>query len=301
MSTKSSPSISIRLIKTWDEYLAAEELQRVVWQMPDWRDVVPANLMITVQKNSGIVLGAFDGDRLVGLAFSFIGIDRHIEPPVTKHCSHMLAVLPDYQSLKIGLQLKLQQRALALSQGIPLMTWTYDPLLALNANLNLSRLGAIARRYVENAYGEMTDGLNAGMASDRFEVEWWLDAPRVQARAAGPATPEDWQSLLARGAREAFLVSRDEKQLPHVEGEAFRPSAGGPGESWLVEIPADLPAVKLASPALAGEWRSRTRSFFERAFAADYAATGFVFSRQGGFPRAAYLLTRDPVETGCPA
>src|SRR5512135_973127 len=128
MSTRPAPSISIRLIKAWDEYLAAEELQRVVWQMPDWRDVVPANLMITVQKNNGIVLGAFDGDRLVGLAFSFIGIDTHFEPPITKHCSHMLAVLPDYQSLRIGLQLKLQQRELALSQGIPLMTWTYDPL-----------------------------------------------------------------------------------------------------------------------------------------------------------------------------
>lgn len=297
MRARPSPSIALRLIQTWDEYLAAEELQRVVWQMPDWRDVVPANLMITVQKNGGIVLGAFDGARLVGLALSFIGIDRHFQPPITKQCSHMLAVLPDYQSLKIGLQLKFRQREIALAQGIPLMTWTYDPLLALNANLNLARLGAIARRYVENAYGEMSDGLNAGLASDRFEVEWWLNAPRVQARATGPAAPEDWESLLARGATEAFVISRDERQLPHIQSETFPPGAGMPGENWLVEIPADLAAVKLASPVLAVEWRSRTRSFFKRAFAAGYAATGFIFSRQGEFPRAGYLLTGDTVET----
>ena len=289
MSTSDSPSLSIRLIETWDEYLAAEDLQRVVWQMPDWRDAVPANLLITVQKNSGIVLGAFDGTRLVGLAFSFIGLDQHLDKPTLKQCSHMLAVLPEYQSLKIGVKLKLIQRELTLAQHIALMTWTYDPLLALNANLNLARLGAMARRYVENAYGEMSDGLNAGLASDRFEVEWWLDSPRARACAAGSAPRADRESLLRAGARELFEIEWDERRLPHIQRENALA-----GNLLLAEIPTDLAAIKFHAPDLAREWRARARTLFKRAFAAGYIATDFVFTPHATTPRAAYVLTSTP-------
>lgn len=273
MSTSDPERVIIRPLHDWSEYLAAEELQRSVWRMPDWRDAVPANLLITIQKNGGILLGAFDGDRLAGFAFSFVGIDRHLDPPLLKHCSHMLAVLPEYQSRHLGVQLKFRQRELALAQGIELMTWTYDPLLALNAKLNLTRLGAVARRYIPDAYGEMTDGLNAGLASDRFEVEWWLNSARARACAAGaPFT----------------AGSETGMEWPYV-----RDAAEIDGDNFLVEIPDDLAALKAASPERAREWRSRTRAIFTRAFAVGYTATAFVTA-----PRPAYVLTRGPIETG---
>ncbi len=289
MNTSSAGSLRIRPLSDWNEFLAAEELQRAVWQMPDWRDAVPANFLITALKNGGIVLGAFDAAHLVGLAFSFIALDRHFDPPLLKHHSHMLAVLPEYQGRRIGLELKWQQRDLALAQNIRLMTWTYDPLLGPNANLNLMRLGAIARRYIVNAYGEMTDGLNVGLPSDRFEVEWWLDAPRVRARraAALPALA-DWDALVAGGAR---VVSLDEPEALAWDSHV---------EVLLVEIPPDLAALKAADPASALSWRRRTRAVFQSAFGAGFAATAFIpaaasDAATASLPsRAAYVLTRQP-------
>ncbi len=286
MNTRPPLPIELRPIHAWDEYLAAEELQRAVWQMPDWRDAVPANMMITVHKNGGIVLGAFDGTLLVGLAFSFLGFDNYFEPPVLKQCSHMLAVLPSYQSRKLGAQLKLKQRELTLAQDIHLMTWTYDPLLALNANLNLVRLGAIARRYIPNAYGEMSDGLNSGLASDRFEVEWHLDSPRVLERIAGQRARVDWDSLVRQGAHAIFETTTDDAAHQVRRVHALE------GDTLLVEIPVDLARLKSNAPSIAAEWRVHTRDVFTRAFAAGYAATDFVFDSQAYGSRAAYVLTR---------
>ena len=96
------------------------------------------------QKSGGLTIGAFDAHgHLVGLAFSFIGLDQHGKQQILRHHSHMLAVLPEYRSHKLGALLKYKQREMALAQSIALVTWTYDPLLALNADLNLVRLGAI--------------------------------------------------------------------------------------------------------------------------------------------------------------
>ena len=261
--------------------------------MPDWRDAVPANFMIAAQKSGGMALGAFDAQgRLVGLAFSFIGLDEHGDEQVLRHHSHMLAVLPEYRSHKLGALLKFKQREIALAQGIELVTWTYDPLLALNANLNLVRLGSIARRYHPNAYGEMTDGLNAGLDSDRFEVEWWLNAPRVRQCATGEPRRASWDELKRQGAQEIFDITWDAQALPHVarEHELHAKRA-------LMDIPIDLGAVKLGSLELAREWRARTRHCLEFAFAHGYAAVDFVF-KHAERPRAAYVLSNEPLDLG---
>lgn len=285
--------VSIRPLHAWNEYLAAEELQRVVWQMPDWRDVVPAHLLITAQKNGGLVLGAFEPDgRMVGLVFGFLGAELVAGKLKTKHCSHMLAVLPEYQSRQIGARFKLAQRAAVLAQGIDLITWTYDPLQALNAKLNLVRLGALARHYIPDAYGEMTDGLNVGLASDRFQVEWWLNAPRVRACAEGRPARPDWDALAQAGARAVFEIAFDAHLPRIVQEHDLR------GDCLLVEIPARLNALKAAAPDLARAWRSHTRALFTRAFAAGYVATGFVTATRAGEDRAAYVLTRTVEDLG---
>lgn len=285
--------ISIRSFKTWQEYLDAEELQRVVWQMPDLRDVVPANMLITAHKNGGILIGAFDpGNRLIGFVFSFIGIDETAGKSNLKHCSHMLAVLPEFQGQKIGERLKFAQRAIALAQNIPLITWTYDPLLALNANLNLVRLGAIARQYIVNAYGEMTDALNAGLPSDRFQVEWWTDAPRVQAVAIAPPPRRNWDAVMRAGVPNYFDVEWNAQGLPCVT-QVNAPH----DDNLLVEIPADINAIKATDRALALDWRMQTRDAFQKLFAAGYVAVDFILRRESP-ARAAYWLTRQPREFG---
>lgn len=287
MSEPRDTDLVIRPLKTWDEFLAAEELQRLVWKMPDWRDAVPGNLLIAAQKNGGLSLGAFDGETLAGFAFSFLGLEKMRGAQHFKHHSHMLAVLPTFQSRKIGARLKWAQREHVLAQGIDLITWTYDPLLALNARLNLVHLGAIARQYLTNAYGEMTDGLNAGLTSDRFQVEWWLNAPRVTTRqnAAPPRTI--WDDNLDRNSQALFDLTWDEHNLPHI-AHINEPH----GTTLLVEIPADLNVIKSASLAFAREWREQTQRVLQNAFAAGWVASDLVTRQENARARTAYVLTR---------
>src|SRR3970282_1162763 len=114
-----------------------------------------------------------------------------------KHCSHMLAVLPEYRDQKIGYRLKLAQREAVHEQAVRLITWTYDPLESRNANLNINRLGGIVRTYKRNHYGEMQDGLNAGLPSDRLLVEWWITSNRVKQRLSSERKQLALESYMA--------------------------------------------------------------------------------------------------------
>ena len=114
------------------------------------------------------MIGAWDDDKLVGFVLGFLGTDEGDpnRPAMTrlKHCSHMLAVLPDYRDKGVGYQLKIAQYHAVNQQAVRLITWTFDPVESRNANLNIARLGAISRTYKRDNYGEMNDGLNVGFA-----------------------------------------------------------------------------------------------------------------------------------------
>jgi predicted GNAT superfamily acetyltransferase len=87
----------------------------------------------------------------------------------------MAAVVDDVRDRGVGTALKFDQRAWAHEHDIPLIGWTYDPLVRRNAWLNLVKLGALVHEYLPNFYGEMDDELNAGDESDRIFV-WWQTA-----------------------------------------------------------------------------------------------------------------------------
>jgi predicted GNAT superfamily acetyltransferase len=97
----------------------------------------------------------------------------------------MAGVLEPYQNRGVGRMLKLEQRREALSRGIRLIEWTFDPLELRNAYFNIERLGVIVRRYVLNQYGTTTSKLHAGMPTDRCVAEWWLGSERTRAIIEG--------------------------------------------------------------------------------------------------------------------
>ena len=78
------------------------------------------------------------------------------------------------------LRLKEVQKETAREMGYDLITWTFDPLESRNAYLNLTKLRAVCDTYVENCYGEINDGLNNGLPTDRFKVEWWIDSEHLK-------------------------------------------------------------------------------------------------------------------------
>jgi predicted GNAT superfamily acetyltransferase len=164
----------IRPLTTFDEFERCVELQLEAFGSVE-RDLQPARLYRVQALVGGLVLGAFDGDRLVGFNNCMPGI-RDGKP---YWHSHMLAVAKDYQNAGIGAKLKLEQRAVALERGITLIQWTFDPLQAKNAYLNIEKLGVIVRRYEVELYGQYT-----AFQTDRLIAEWWLDKARLHAEGS---------------------------------------------------------------------------------------------------------------------
>ena len=152
------------------ELRKAEALQRDVWGEGDLPD--PADLMMVIQAEGGLVGGAFEGDRLLGYIFGFPTREAGVQH------SHRLAVHPDARGRHLGLGLKRYQRDWCLARGIHHVRWTFDPLRAPNAALNIHRLGAESSTYFADYYGEM-EGINRGIASDRLLVDWRLNSPTV--------------------------------------------------------------------------------------------------------------------------
>jgi predicted GNAT superfamily acetyltransferase len=173
--------VSFRDLVGMAEFRSAEALQRTVWGEGDKED--PADLMMVIQHEGGLAGGAFVDGRLMGYVFAFPTATTGIQH------SHRLAVHPDTRGLGLGLRLKWYQRDWCLRRGIRHVRWTYDPLRAPNAGLNINRLGAVASAYLPDYYGQM-EGINKGAPSDRLMADWFLDSPRVAACAAGNHWPE---------------------------------------------------------------------------------------------------------------
>ena len=289
--------LRIRPMTTPEDMALVEELQRAVWSGNE-TEVVPVHMLLAVAQGGGVILGAFEGDRLVGMVFGFLGVDEEHPERVAmarlKHCSHMLAVHPAARNRGIAFELKLAQRRAIVRQGIRLATWTYDPLLSLNAHLNIRRLGAVCRTYRRDAYGNMRDGLNAGLASDRFDVEWWVTSHRVEARLERHRPPLDLVHFLEGGAQKinSAALRADGWPEPSETAEPLQ------GNLLLAEIPPDFQSLRAADLGLARAWREHSRPLFEAAFQQGYLVTDFVYLRGETSPRAYYILLQGETTFG---
>lgn len=165
----------IRDISSMQEFFAVEQLQRDVWGIDDTED--PADLMMVIQHEGGLVAGAFEGERLMGYIFGFPTREPHVQH------SHRLAVHPDARGRSLALHLKRYQRDWCLARGITLVRWTFDPLRHTNAHLNIARLGAEVSTYHADYYGVMK-GINAGLPSDRLRADWHLASAQAIACAS---------------------------------------------------------------------------------------------------------------------
>ena len=235
------------------EFDAVSDLEMLVWGMSE-RQSISSDVLNVLGHTGGGVLGAFDGEKLVAFTIAFATNEAG------RLWSHIAAVHPDYQSQGIGYELKHKQREWAVEQGYQRMSWTFDPLQRRNAYFNFHLLGAECQIYHENFYGEMSDGINAGLPSDRFEVLWHFDdKPRL-------IPPKE----------ASFLLDASLKLLT-------------PSEEWhFVEIPYEIKALKAENMELAREWQLALRGVLQSAFAKGYRVVDFVNDRE--MRRAYYCL-----------
>jgi predicted GNAT superfamily acetyltransferase len=179
-----SGQIAIRHCHTLEEFHACVALQREIWE-EEPLEVEPATMFVVAAHTGGQVLGAFDGQTLVGFTLAVAGLGQS-QPYLH---SHMTGIKEGYRDQGIGRKLKLFQREDALRRGIEMIRWTFDPLEVRNAHFNLNRLGATCRKYLVNLYGVTTSPLHRGLRTDRLLAEWRLKDARVVA-AAGAALEE---------------------------------------------------------------------------------------------------------------
>jgi len=243
--------ITIRPLHSLDEFHRCVQLTREIWGDSEL-ETEPTTTFVIADQTGGQVLGAFDGDALIGFTKAFVGIHNHT--PYLH--SHMAGVLPSHRDRGVGRQLKLFQREDALRRGIRLIEWTFDPLETKNAHFNLNRLGAICRRYIPSFYGITTSPLHRGIPTDRLLVEWHLDSPRVIAAI---------QNLTREPASAPAVIHLPTLVLQGESARSLRPplAGGSPAASSIIDL------------------QSRIRSEFTQWFSKGYAATAIRFTPSG--------------------
>jgi predicted GNAT superfamily acetyltransferase len=229
------PQYSIRQCETIEEFEACVRMQREVWQFSDL-DISPLRSYVVARNSGGFTLGAFDqSNKLLGMAHALAAFDEKLRP---YYYSQMLAVEPPLQNAGIGVKLKWGQRDLSLKTGVPLITWTFDPLQSRNAHLNIVKLGGVVRRYCPNYYGaNSSSALHRGLDTDRLFIEWWVRSPRVA------------------GALEGLR-------------RADKPEA-------VVEVPRDIGEIKKRDMDEARHWQMRIREGFQKYLSEGLYCAGF--------------------------
>ena len=242
----------VRELTLVDDMRGCEKLERNIWGLND-AEVLPASHLVAAAHAGGMVAGAFDGDELVGFVCGFASYRPEWLRPNGLH-SHMLGVLPSYQGKGIGRSLKAFQRTWCLERGLSWVTWTFDPLQAKNARLNLEHLGVTVSEYRVNEYGTLGGDLNAELLTDRLLAFWSL----TEAKDTPVLEPKDFPKALTRSAD-----NRPEKTFVSAA-------------QLFVEVPTNFTQLMQENPSLALEWRLAAREVFLHYFELGYRATQFV-------------------------
>lgn len=297
---KSKPTITIRDLTSFEDLQQVEAVERQVWGLSDL-DVTPLTLTVATEAAGSIWLGAFDGAKLIGFAFGFLGLEHgHL----IVH-SHMLAVLEPYRSLNLGYKLKLAQRERVLamrvnnpaSSGSRLgdargsdfriheITWTFDPLQSRNAHLNFAKLGVVSESYKVDFYGPETSSVLHRNSTDRLWVKWPVTSRRVQDRLKGKdnrAAILDALSILTPLIR--F----------NGEGKPMRTdlAAAVQRQRIAIEIPSEIGRVEQKDSELARQWRTETRWAFTEALRAGFFVAEFCRMVRGQQGPGVYLLEK---------
>jgi predicted GNAT superfamily acetyltransferase len=311
--SRPKPAITIRDLHGVEDLKQVEEVEREVWGLSDV-DTTPRTLIIATEAAGSIWVGAFDGARLVGFAFGFLGTEHN---QLIVH-SHMLAVREPYRNLRLGYKLKLAQRERTLAlriddsrgadvrphegrtnefrpHGVRIneMTWTFDPLQSRNAHLNFAKLGVVSESYKVDFYGGETSSVLHRNSTDRLWVTWPLDSRRVQERLQGR---ESRAEILDALSTLTPLVRFNGEGKP--DGTDLR--AAAKRQRIAIEIPSDIADVERKDAVLAKEWRQQTRWAFGEALKAGFFVAEFCRTVRGQQGPGVYLLEKGRVEEYVP-
>lgn len=306
--TKAKLAVTIRDLQSFEDLRQVEEVEREVWGLSDL-DTTPLTLAIATMEAGSIWVGAFDGARLVGFAFAFLGTEHG---QLIVH-SHMLAVREPYRNSLLGYKLKLAQRervlALRINDGrntdmrngdaranelrIHEMTWTFDPLQSRNAHLNFAKLGVVSESYKVDFYGPQTSSVLHRNGTDRLWVTWPLASRRVQDRLQGRDSRAETLDALSTLTPLVQFNGDGSPVCTDLDAALSR-------QRIAIEIPSDIALVERKDPTLAREWRQQTRRAFIAALNTGFFVVEFCRTVRGQQGPGVYLLEKASVEEHVP-
>ena len=282
-------AIRIERLLRREQHDQAVELQKVYWG-DEPGNLVPRHMLHSISHYGGHIVGAYDDSQLVGFVMGFVGTDididhRDARPAMANLLimSKRMLVLPRYRGRNIGFRLKMAQRDIALRQAIRLVTWTFDPMLAPNAHLNIRKLGGVIQRFSANYFDlDKADSLRA----DRLFIDWWVTHRRVKERAKGQGSKLTLEQYFDVNTP---IVNRADANGPWLKP---RQMTDIPNSTFaLVEIPTDFRQLEASERSLADDWRFHIRDVFSQMFEAGYIVTDFVSDEYDGRRRSFYLLS----------
>ncbi len=270
--------VTLRALASIAECRMCVALQQEIWGS-DYGELVPASVLRVAAHVGGMAAGAFtDGDELVGFVFGITGLRNG----AIVHWSHALGVRESARNAGVGRLLKQFQRAELARRGIATILWTFDPLMAKNAHLNLNRLGVRVLEYVRDMYGATRSPLHHGLATDRLLVEW-------------PTTPDPMTSAGAAHASAAATTNGGSPLLtaePRTGDVLHAIESNERPPVLRIEVPADVRALLSLDPGVGAAWQAALRRHLEWALGSGYAV--LALHRDAASGRAFYELARAP-------
>ncbi|WP_274308401.1 GNAT family N-acetyltransferase [Solibacillus daqui] len=249
-------SVTIKELTTIEQIEEASKLEHDIWAVGS----IPVHQTIATIRTGGIVLGAYLNDELIGFNYSCPG---YMEESIYLY-SHMLGIKRNYREQGVGELLKIYLKDLAIDRGYRNCRWTFDPLEARNGFLNFTKLRSHSDTYIENCYGEMEDPFNRSLPTDRLWVEWQLvDNDYLRWDAKVDELIEEARPVVECSPNMVGLPTLDPKQTFRI-GEALIYDA------YLLPIPTNFQKIKVESPALAEDWRYKTRHIMQEMFKQGY-------------------------------
>ena len=250
-------SVVVKELQTIEEIEEVRQLEREIWAS----ECVPVHQIVSSINNGGLVLGAYLKNELIGFNYGNAGFGEG-EPYLY---SHMLGIKREFRELGVGELIKHRQKEIAEEMGYAKSKWTFDPLEARSGYLNFTKLRTYSKTYLPNYYGQLEDPFNKLLPSDRILVEWNInDGDYLR-----------WDSKIEELKEEALEIipwSLNLVGLPMLDKDyVFDRHLSFIKDAYLLPVPLSFQKIKVESPALAEDWRYKTRTIFQALFSQGYA------------------------------
>ena len=247
-------------------------------------DFIPVALLDAASRTGGILLGAYSGlGDMIGFTFSILGMSNG---KLVQHCC-LLATKAAYKNFDIGFKLQSALRKESLKRKITRVTCTFDPMQPLHSYFFLGKLGFQSNIYEESLYGEASNQFDRGLPSDRMTAVWDLEDNEVVKRLEAGPPRHDFRKEL----KHILIINQLTESAPGLF-VSTPIKMDCKAETFLFEVPYNLPEIKYRDIGVAIEWQRNLRQVFSGYFKKGYAAIDFWTVEQDGHPRAGYQLEK---------